>query len=259
MQEIISLEHITLLRENRRILDNISFTVESGEHWALLGPNGSGKTTLLKVINGYLWPSDGTVRVLGDEYGHVDIREKRRHIGLVSSALFERIPHRDTLFDVVLSGRFGSLGIYEEIPSADHEKARNIIDFLGCGHLSERPYRVLSFGERQNALLGRALMAEPKILILDEPCEGLDIAARERVLNRIDSLINASSEPTILMVTHRVEELSPGISHVALMNGGRIAMQGAKDDTLTSSALKQIMGVDVELARRNGRIYAHVV
>jgi len=257
MTPVFSLDSVTLVRRGRRILDNVSLTVRPGEHWAILGPNGSGKTTLLNIVCAYAWPTDGAVTVLGDRYGSVDIREKRRRIGLVSSALFERIPPRDTFLEVVLSGRYASLGIWDDVSGNDTDGAREIVSFLGCDAVADRRYGVLSFGERQRALIGRALMAEPSILILDEPCEGLDMPAREKVLALLDT-VTRDRGLTLVLVTHRVEEIPPSVTHALLMRDGRVAQAGPKAETVTSEHISRVMGVDVEILGRNGRLYAVV-
>lgn len=258
MTPLIALDAISLSRGGRTILRDVSFRVNPGEHWALLGPNGSGKTTLLSVITAYTWPTDGAVSVFGGRYGTVDIREARRRIGMVSSALSERVPPRDTFLDVVLSGRYASLGVWETPPEGDRERAREIVGFLGCDAIAERPYGVLSFGERQRALIGRALMPEPRVLILDEPCEGLDLRARETILSRLDALIAAPGGPSLLMVTHRVEEIPPGVTHALVMQDGRVLAAGGKNETITSATLSQAMDIPVEVLRRNGRLFAVV-
>ncbi len=258
MTPIMELDHIRLARGGRIILDDVSFAVNPGEHWAILGPNGSGKTTLLTLVTAYAWPMDGTVTVLGDRYGEVDVLEKRRRIGMVSSALFERVPPRDTLFDVILSGRFASLGIWEEPRESDLERTRGIVEFLGCGAIADRPYGVLSFGERQRALIGRALMPEPRILILDEPCEGLDLHAREIILSRLDTLATDPGGPSILLVTHRVEEIPPGITHALVMKDGRVLAAGEKHAAVTSAVLTEAMGIGIDILHRNGRLFAVV-
>lgn len=259
MDTILAIENATVLRKDRTIIDNVSFTMKRGEHWALLGPNGCGKTTIVQLATGYIWPSTGKVTVLGGEYGHVDISEYRKKIGIVSSALFERMQYNDTFRDVVISGRYGSLGIWNEVSGEDRAKADEITGLLSCGHIADRPYRVLSFGERQAALIGRAVMADPKLLILDEPFEGLDIAARERMLQFIDTLITHSNSTTLLLITHRVEEIAAGITHTAIMEPGRMLAAGKKKDTLTDKALSTAMSIPVEISRRNGRFYTQVV
>jgi iron complex transport system ATP-binding protein len=258
MTPLIDLQNIFLARGGRTILDDVSFTIRKGEHWALLGPNGSGKTTLLNIITAYLWPMSGSVTVFGDRYGTVDIREKRKLIGMVSSALFERVPARETLLDVVLSGRFASMGIFDDISEADRERARGIVSFLDCENIADSPYGVLSFGERQRALIGRALMPEPRLLILDEPCEGLDMHARETVLGRLNRLMESPEGPALLMVTHRVEEIPPGITHALILREGRILASGGKLETITSATLSAAMSIPIEVLARNGRLFAVV-
>ncbi|MBN1294851.1 MAG: ABC transporter ATP-binding protein [Candidatus Latescibacteria bacterium] len=258
MNPVLTLDHIFISRSGRDILSDISLTVDHGEHWAVLGPNGSGKTTLMNIITAYLWPMEGTVTVLGDRYGAVDIREKRRHIGLVSSALFERVPPRETLLDVVISGRYASLGIYGEPDPYDFEKAGEIVSFLHCESIKHNPYGALSFGERQRALIGRALMAVPQLLILDEPCEGLDMNARELILNRLDALAADPAGPAMLLVTHRVEEIPPGFTHALILKDGRILASGLKHEVITSGNLSAAMEINIEVMHRNGRLYAVV-
>jgi len=258
MTPLIDIDSVSFVRGGRPILRDVSFRVNPGEHWAILGPNGSGKTTLLTLVTAYAWPTDGTVTVLGGRYGAIDIREVRRKIGLVSSALSERVPPRDTFFDVVLSGRYASLGVWETPPEGDLDRAREIIAFLGCGGIADRPYGVLSFGERQRALIGRALMPDPRVLILDEPCEGLDLNARETLLSRLDALIAAPDGPALLMVTHRVEEIPPGVTHSVIIKDGRILAAGGKDETVTSATLSEAMGIPIDVLRRNGRMFAVV-
>ena len=258
MTPLIELDHINFSRAGQLILEDVSLTVNSGEHWAILGPNGSGKTTLLTLITAYAWPTDGAVTVLGDRYGTVDIREKRRKIGIVSSSLFERVPPGETLFDVVISGRYASLGIYEEQCEADRDRARGIVAFLDCASIADRPYGVLSFGERQRALIGRALMPSPRILILDEPCEGLDIHAREIILHHLDTLAASPDGHALLLVTHRVEEIPPGITHALVMKNSRVLASGEKQATVTSEILTEAMGIGVEILHRSGRLFAVV-
>ena len=256
MIPILSLNDVSLSRNDCPILSDINLTVNKGEHWVVLGPNGSGKTTLMNIITAYVWPMKGTVTVLGDRYGTVDIREKRRRIGLVSSALFERIPPRDTLHDVVCSGRFASLGMFESIGENEGNRARDILSFLHCDDIADRYYAVLSFGERQRALIGRALMADPRILIFDEPCEGLDMNARELILGRIDTLASDPEGPAMLLVTHRIEEIPPSFTHALILKHGRIIAAGPKKEVLTSTNLSAAMDLSIGVMRRNGRMYA---
>jgi iron complex transport system ATP-binding protein len=256
MPRLVHLDSVSLIRGKRTILDKVTFSVHSGEHWAVLGANGSGKTTVMNLITGYLWPTDGSVEVLGERYGTVDIRDKRKQIGLVSSALFERIPPRETFEDVVISGKHASLGIFNDLTEKDYNRAKAIVRQFECTHIAERPYRVLSFGERQRALIGRALMSEPSILILDEPFEGLDMHARETLMKIISDLTEKPTGPSILLVTHRIEEIMPGITHSMIMKQGKVLFAGSRDEAITSENLYKAMDVPVDVLHRNGRLYA---
>ena len=247
---------VSLVRGGNLILNGVDLKIERGQHWALIGPNGSGKTALLNLIAAYLWPTTGSVRVLGSQLGAIDVRELRKRIGLVSSALFDRVPASQKLADVVLSGRFASLGLYDRVRQADREQAREILSLIGCTKLSGRPYGVLSFGERQRALIGRALAANPELLLLDEPCEGLDLAGRETLLALVDRLTSRPDGPTLIFVTHRVEEIAPGISHALVLNAGRVKAAGEKKSVLTGEVLSRALGVAVTVEIRNGRYYA---
>lgn len=252
------IDHVTVTRAGRDILRNITLAIRHGEHWAILGPNGSGKTTLLNVLTAYLWPSAGTVTVLGERYGTVDVRRVRRRIGFVTSALFECVPARDTLADVIMSGRFASLGVWEDPSAADRARVRDITAAVGLASLANQPYGVSSFGERQRALIGRALAADPAILILDEPCEGLDLPGRETVLGTLDRLAASPFAPTVLFVTHRIEELPRFITHALVLREGAVVACGPAAEMVTGVVLSEAMGIHVEVLVRNGRRYAVV-
>jgi len=254
----IDINSVFLSRSGKTILENINLKVLDGQHWAILGPNGSGKTTLLNIISAYLWPMEGSVRVLGALYGETDIWDVRRRIGYVSSALYELVPTDETFYQTVLSGRFGSFGIFDQPRQEDHDRAAEIIDFLACSHLAGERYATLSFGEKQKALLGRALMSEPEILILDEPCEGLDMPSRERILKALDRITGKNNAPSILFVTHRVEEIPPSITHALILKNGKMLASGEKCDTITSENISAAMDIKVEISSRNGRIYAFI-
>jgi len=255
---IVYLDRVSVEREGRSILRSISLSVEAGQHWVIAGPNGSGKTTLLNVINAYLWPTRGRVSVLGERYGEVDVRDMRRNIGFVTSALYERVPARETCLEVVLSGRFASLGIYDQPTAEDRARAAGQARFMGLERVLDSHYGVLSFGERQRTLLARALAAGPRLLILDEPFEGLDLGARERIMSFLDSLLVRPDSPTVLLVTHRIEEIPAPITHAALLKEGRILAAGPRDTVLTSENLSRAMDCKVEVLRKNGRMAALV-
>lgn len=239
MDQIIELQNISLHRDKIQILKNILWTIKKGEHWALIGPNGSGKTSLLKIISGSLWPSSGKVKVLGEEFGKADLRELKKKIGWVSSFLVEKIPSGVDILEIIISGKFASFGIYSEITKDDRENALELIKLMGCGHLIERSFNVISQGEKQKILIARALMAEPLILLLDEPCIGLDIKARENLLNSISKLCS-QSDTTIVYVTHHIDEIVPEIENALLLKDGSIFAQGEMKNVLTKENLDRV-------------------
>ncbi|NLX58105.1 MAG: ABC transporter ATP-binding protein [Phycisphaerae bacterium] len=254
---MIDLNGITLIRDHRTILRNVSWRVRDGEHWALVGANGAGKTTLLQVVCGTLWPTEGDVRVLGRRYGETDLRRLRREIGWFSAALEPRISPREPVRDLVASGKFATLGLVFDRPTAaDRRRAGELLDVMGCSHVAGQAFGTLSQGERQKALLCRALMPDPRLLILDEPCTGLDLAARERLLDSVERLGRLRDQgPTLIMVTHHIEEITPAFSRVLLLRDGSVAAQGRKADVLTAPLLSDALGVRLSVRRAAGRFW----
>lgn len=253
---VIEIKNVNWQREDRHILQHMNWTVEHGEHWAIIGANGAGKTALLNIISGYMWPSSGSVKILGKKFGHYDLRELRKSIGWVSSALFERFnrfrPNEPTL-EVVLSGKFASIGVYETIKESDRREADELLGFFGCAHLARQPFNLLSQGEKQRILLARAWMTKPELLILDEPCTGLDLLARESLLESVRLLAEAPDGPTILYVTHHVEEITPLFTHALLLKDGQMLARGEKKKTLTDDHLSEVFGVPINLVWQEGR------
>ncbi|MDY0094898.1 MAG: ABC transporter ATP-binding protein [Candidatus Vecturithrix sp.] len=252
---VIELEHVSLSRKGKIILEDVSWTVPARQHCVLLGTNGSGKTALLQVVIGYLSPSSGQVRVLGKLHGTCDLRELRKSIGWVSSSLQERIHAHDTALEVVVSGKFASVGIWEDPASEDFDQAYAQLEFMGCGYVSERPYAVLSQGEKQRVLIARSLMLHPQLLILDEPCSGLDPASREFFLEFIEKLGQQQDGPTLIYVTHHIEEIVSIFSHVQLMRSGRMLMDGPKTEIITTNHLSRAFGMEMKISRSNGRYW----
>ena len=245
-EKIIELRRVSWVRKERTILSEIDWTVAEGEHWAIFGLNGSGKTTLLNLINGYIWPSTGSVRVLGKPFGGMDLREMRKSIGWVSSHLQEQLPPGETGLRIVLSGSDASLGLYRVASEGEEQKATMLMERLGCGHLADRPYRICSQGEKQRLLICRALMASPRILILDEPCNGLDLIARERLLADLQELAG-QQHLTLLYVTHYVEEILPCFEHVLLLSEGKIFASGRTEEIIRSEVMSRFFGIAVEV------------
>jgi len=235
------------------ILDSVDWRVEAGQHWVILGANGSGKTSLLSVLTGYLAPTAGTIRVLGETYGRADWRELRTRIGLVSSSIRQLMPPHENALNAVASGRRAMIGMWGEVAEAEARRAAEILREIEAEYLSERSWRFLSQGERQRVLIGRALMADPRLLVLDEPCAGLDPIAREHFLAFVERLLGRAGAPTLVLVTHHVEEIIAGFSHVLVMRAGRVLAAGPRGQVMTSATLSRAFDAPVQLSSDRGR------
>ncbi len=246
---------VTRLRVERDavILRDVSWRVEAGQHWVLLGANGSGKTSLLSAVTGYLIPTRGEIRIGGDTFGTSDWREVRRVVGLVSSSLGHHIEPGQNVTDVILSGRHAQINYWGPVGRKESAQAARVLTRVRALHLRDRPWRVLSQGERQRVLIGRALMAKLRILFLDEPCAGLDPVAREDFLRFLGELARQPQAPTLVLVTHHVEEIVPLFTHVLLLSGGAALAAGPKAATLTSRHLSAAFQAPLTLRRHNGR------
>lgn len=253
--KIVSLQNVMWKREGKTILDQISWDVSPGEHWVILGLNGSGKTSILNLLTGYQWVTKGNVHVLGEKFGQTNIPELRKSIGWVSSSVDERYAGRgsDTALEVVISGKHASIGLYEEVTNDDMVRANELLVELRMDHLAKQPFMKLSQGEKRRVIIARALMGQPKILILDEPCNGLDLYAREQLLETIERLTSVEGGPTLLYVTHHLEEVVPTVSHALLINSGKIVAQGEKEPILTELNLERTFQLPVALKWEEGR------
>ena len=257
-QTILDVDSLSIRRGAVEILRDINWRVESGQHWAVLGANGSGKTSLLSALTGYFSPTTGRIRLLGQEFGRSDWRELRKHIGLVSSSIRQLMADSETALETVASGKDAVIDVWGPLKPADRKRAKQILAQIGCSHLEKRVWAVLSQGERQRVLIGRALMANPQALILDEPCAGLDPAAREHFLEFLQSLTEKNARPAIILVTHHVEEIVPGLTHVLTLKNGHIAAAGEKYQTLTSDLLSNIFDCRAKLRRERDRFELRV-
>lgn len=255
---MIHIENIHLYRNDKIILDGLTWHVEKGQHWAILGLNGCGKTTLLKVINGYIWPNDGHVQVLGETYGQTYIPALRTRIGWVSNAMIDNLNWQDNAIEIVLSGKFGALRLFEEVSDEEVEKAVAIMKQFNCDHLANKTFEYLSQGERQRVQIARALMAEPDLLILDEPCGGLDLIERENLLETINQIANGENSPTLIYVTHHVEEILPCFNHVLFMKDGQNVATGLREELLTETRLSEFLGRPVSLQVERNRTWVAV-
>ncbi|MCD1260134.1 ABC transporter ATP-binding protein [Paenibacillus athensensis] len=259
MDTILKLSQISWKRGERQLLQGIDWHIRRGEHWALLGLNGSGKTTLLNIITGYIWPTTGQVNVLGETFGATDLRELRRSIGWVSSSLQEKLYGSDKAQYVVLSGKYATIGLYDRPEEADYTRAEELMQALGCIHLWDREYRLCSQGEKQKLLIARALMADPQLLILDEPCNGLDLFARERLLASIQALSESERTPTLIFVTHHTEEIVPAFRHTLLLRRGEVFRQGETAGLLTEETLSEFYETPVRVVKDElERLHLHL-
>jgi iron complex transport system ATP-binding protein len=255
----VQMVNVSLVRDRQCILKDINWQVEPGENWAIVGLNGSGKTTLLNIINGYLWPSKGSVRILEKEFGRVDIWEIRRSIGWVSSSLQEKLYAHELAVNIVLSGKYASIGLYEQPHASDFLRANTLLEQIGCGQLGKRRYETLSQGEKQKILIARALMSRPKLLILDEPCTGLDIFSRDQFLKAIENLCQEKEVPNLLYVTHRIEEIMPVFPKALLLRKGEVHSLGNTTTVLTSENLSDFFGLPVEVKWRDRRPWMRIL
>jgi iron complex transport system ATP-binding protein len=244
---ILAVSELRVERGDTTILDGVSWRVDHGQHWAILGANGSGKTSLLSALTGYLTPTAGEISLLGKNYGHADWRELRKQIGLVSSAVRQMMADDEPALETVASGKYAMIDFWGRLTRADKIRARQILRQIECVHLAERPWRVLSQGERQRVLIGRALMGRPRVLILDEPCAGLDPAAREHFLQFLQRLGKSRNAPTLVLVTHHVEEIMPVFSHVLILKDGKVLATGKKSDVLNSRNLSHAFNARMKL------------
>jgi iron complex transport system ATP-binding protein len=250
---ILELDQVSWRRDQRWILDKVTWQIAPEEHWCLLGLNGSGKTSILDLINGYYWPTSGKISVLGHRFGEVDLRELRKQIGWVSAAMQQRMHGYELVENVVLSGKYASIGVYEQITDRDLAEAKELLISWNCEHLYGRNYQTLSQGEKQKVLLARALIAKPKLLILDEPCTGLDIFAREQVLQLINRIADQPNAPTMIYVTHHIEEIVPCFTHTLLLKQGNVFAQGRSRDVLTAEKLGEFFQAKLSVEAKNGR------
>lgn len=252
---VIDVKNVSWQRDETTILRGIDWQVQDGQHWCLVGQNGSGKTSLLKILCGYTWPTTGEVTVLGNRYGEVDLREVRKSIGWVSTSFMAQLHEHETAYRIVLSGREATIGLYTAPSEEDRKKAMELLVTFGCERLKDRPYSALSQGERQKVLIARALMASPRLLILDEPCTGLDLLSREQLLDMIEQIAHQPGGPTLLYVTHHIEEILPCFTHTLLLKNGAVARAGETEKILTAEELTRFFGVAVDIRRSQGRTW----
>jgi iron complex transport system ATP-binding protein len=252
--EVLKLRGVSVKRETSMLLRNVDWTAHEDERWIVIGPNGAGKTTLLQVAATVLFPTEGTVDVLGERLGDVNVFDLRPRIGLTSAAVAERVPAGEKVIDLVLTASYAILGRWkEEYESGDVTRAVDLLDALGCAHLIRRRFATLSEGERKRVQIARAMMPDPELLLLDEPAAGLDLGGREDLLRRLAVLARDPKAPMTVLVTHHVEEVPDGFTHAMLLRRGSVLAAGPIADVFTARNLSRCFGVPLEIEYRRSR------
>jgi len=254
---VIDMDAVSVVRGSTRLLDEVSWTVELDERWVILGPNGAGKTTLLQLAAALLHPSSGQVRLLGEPLGLTDVFELRPRIGFASVAVAARVRPTEVVRDLVVSAGYAVLGRWRErYEPKDLDRAMHLLDLMGVAGLADRAFGTLSEGERKRVQIARALMPDPEIMLLDEPAAGLDLGGREDLLIRLSAIADDPDAPTLIMVTHHVEEIPIAFSHAMLLRDGAVVSAGLMRDVVTSANLSETFGLPLRLTRSGDRYFA---
>jgi len=260
MSAILELSDISVRRGDRVILGPLNWQVLEGERWVILGPNGAGKTTLLQICSSLIHPTTGEINILGEKLGKVDVFELRTRIGLTSSALVEQLPPDELVMDVVLTAAYAMLGRWQEKYDLwDESRAMALLTALGVRELGERLFGSLSEGEKKRVQIARALMADPELLLLDEPASSLDLGGREDLLRRIKSLSKDPLAPATVIVTHHIEEIPVGTTHALLLREGAVVAQGEVASVITDQNLTQAYGLAITVQTEGGRFFARAL
>jgi len=257
MPSALDLTDVVVRRDGRNIVDHVTWQVADDERWAVLGPNGAGKTTLLQLADTLLHPTSGTVTVLGETLGKSDLFEVRPRIGFASSAMAKRIPRDETVINAVLTAAYSVMGRWnEEYENIDERRALRVLGEWKLDHLADRLFGSLSDGEQKRVQIARAVMTDPELLLLDEPTASLDLGSREELLALLSGYASSPTTPAMVMVTHHVEEIPVGFTHVLLVRDGAVVAQGPIAEALTSETLTETFGLPIVLNADGGRYAA---
>ena len=257
MSAVLELAGVTVRRGQATLLDSVDWSVSADERWVVLGPNGAGKTTLLQVASAQVHPTTGVVGILEEVLGTVDVFELRPRIGLTSAALAERIPRGERVRDLVVSASYGVVGRWrEEYDELDHDRAAALLVEVGVAHLADRTFGTLSEGERKRVQIARALMADPELLLLDEPAAGLDLGGREDLVSTLSVLAHDPGSPATVLVSHHVEEIPPGFTHAMLLREGAVVAAGPVTEVITEDNLSATFGMPLVVRHEAGRFSA---
>jgi iron complex transport system ATP-binding protein len=248
---------VVVRRDGRNIIDHVTWQVADDQRWVILGPNGAGKTTLLQLADTLMHPTAGSVSVLGETLGRTDVFELRPRIGFASSAMAKRIPRDETVLNTVLTAAYSVTGRWnEDYEDIDERRALRVLGDWKLEHLADRTFGTLSDGEQKRVQIARAVMTDPELLLLDEPTASLDLGTREELLSLLSGYASSPTTPAMLMVTHHVEEIPVGFTHVMLLREGQVIAAGPIAETLTADALGAAFGMPITLSSEDGRYAA---
>ena len=257
MPQVLEFSDVVVRRNAKDIVDHLDWTVSDDERWVILGPNGAGKTTVLQLADTLMHPTSGVVSILGERLGRTDVFELRPRIGFASSAMARRVPPEETVLNVVLTAAYSVLGRWrEDYEDIDERRALRVLAEWKLDHLTDRTFGTLSDGEQKRVEIARAVMTDPELLLLDEPTASLDLGAREELLTLLSGYAQAPTTPAMIMVTHHVEEIPVGFTHVLLLREGRAVAAGPVRQTLTAENLTETFGVQIQLTEHDGRYAA---
>jgi iron complex transport system ATP-binding protein len=257
LQSVLTLDGVSVIRDDKQILGPISFRINTGERWVVLGPNGAGKSTLLGVLAARIFPSKGSALLLDQQVGRVDVSELRTRIGLASPSLEAMVESDELVRDVVLTAAYAIIGRWNETYDLwDESRAVALLTTFGVRELGDRRYSTLSSGEKKRVMIARALMADPELLLLDEPAAGLDVGGREDLLHRFAQFSNDPSSPASVLVTHHIEEIPIGTTHAILLKDGKIAVSGPVDSVITTEHVSAVFGLPIQVTHESSRFFA---
>lgn len=257
MTTVCQLADVRVVRDERAILDGITWTVDSTERWVVMGPNGAGKTTLLSLLASLIHPSSGTVTVLGEQVGKTDVFELRPRVGFASSEMARRIPANENVLDAVLTASHAVTGRWrEDYEDVDVRRARRVLGEWNLDQMAERLVGTLSDGERKRVQIARSVMTDPELLLLDEPAGSLDVGGREDVIELLDRFAAWEGAPAMVMVTHHLEEIPASFTHALLIREGRFVAQGPIHEVLTSQNVSRTFGRALTVTHSGGRFLA---